>query len=129
MENIGISVTINKISDEQYSSYIENKDYQILLTGVYTGYSPDLTYYFGNNNLANYFNDDMIKLINNAGIIRNESELKEIYKQIYSKYKEDVPFIGLYRNKNITISSTSLVGTINANNYSTFYGISEWYRK
>ena len=129
LENIGISVTINKISEEQYSSYIENKDYQILLTGVYTGYSPDLTYYFGNNNLTNYFNDDMIKLVNNAGIIRNESELKEIYKQIYSKYKEDVPFIGLYRNKNITISSTSLVGTINANNYSTFYGISEWYRK
>ena len=129
LENIGISVTINKISDDQYSSYIENKDYQILLTGVYTGYSPDLTYYFGDNNISNYSNEDMQKLISLAGITKNETELEEIYKKIYAKYKEDVPFVGLYRNKSITISSTSLIGTVKSNNYTSFYGIAEWYRK
>ena len=108
---------------------MNDKDYQILYTGVYTAYSPDLTYYFATGNIENYNSDKMIELLNNATIIKDTKQLKEIYQKIYAQYKEDVPFIGLYRNKNITISSTSLVGTINANNYSTFYGISEWYRK
>lgn len=129
LENIGINVTINKISDDQYSSYIQNKDYQILLTGVFNAYSPDLTYYFADGNISNYSNDDMKKLVQNAGIIKNEDELKDIYKQIYSKYKEDVPFVGLYRNKQMTISSTSLAGQVKSNNYSSFFGIEEWYRK
>lgn len=46
LEEIGIDITINKVSNEQYNKYIDNRDYQILLTGVYTSYSPDLTYYF-----------------------------------------------------------------------------------
>ena len=71
----------------------------------------------------------MQKLISLAGITKNETELEEIYKKIYAKYKEDVPFVGLYRNKSITISSTSLIGTVKSNNYTSFYGIAEWYRK
>ena len=54
---------------------------------------------------------------------------QEIYQKIYSLYKEDVPFVGLYRSKNITISTQSMVGTVEPNNYSTFYGIEGWYRR
>mgnify|MGYP000036675659 CR=1 FL=1 len=57
LEQIGIELTINKISDEQYKEYIANKNYQILFTGVYNAYSPDLTYYFAEGNLENLLND------------------------------------------------------------------------
>ena len=88
-----------------------------------------MTYFFAPGNLENYSNDKMFELIQNAGIIKDAKQLKEIYQKIYNLYKEDTPFIGLYRNKNITISSQSLIGTIEPTNYTSFYGIEEWYRK
>ena len=129
LKDIGIEVTINKVSNDYYNSCIDNKDYQILFTGVYTSYSPDLTYFFAPGNLENYSNDKMIELMKNASIIKETKQLKEIYQKIYNLYKEDVPFIGLYRNKNMTISTQDLIGTIQSNNYTSFYGIEQWYRK
>lgn len=129
LEEIGIDITIEKVSNSKYNSHIDNKNYQILLTGVYTSYSPDLTYYFSTGNISNYLNEDMLDLLNNASILKETKQLKEVYKKIYNLYKEDVPFVGLYRNKNITISTQSLVGEIEPNNYTSFYGIEKWYRK
>ncbi|MGN1327637.1 MAG: ABC transporter substrate-binding protein [Clostridia bacterium] len=129
LEEIGIEVTVEKVSADQYGKYIEQKNYQILLTGVYNSYSPDLTYYFAGGNISNYSNDEMFELVQNAGIIKESKQLKAIYERIYSIYKEEVPFIGLYRNKNITLSSQNLIGTVEPNNYTTFYGLENWYRK
>lgn len=129
LEEIGIEITINKVSNQKYNSYIDNKDYQILLTGVYTSYSPDLTYYFSYGNISNYKSEEMEELMQNASIIRDTKQLKETYKKIYNLYKEDVPFIGLYRDKNITISAQSLIGAVEPNNYTTFFNIENWYRK
>lgn len=129
LKEIGIDIIVDKISNEQYGKYIEEKNYQILFTGVYTSYNPDLTYYFAQGNISNYSEGEMLELIKNAHMIRDEKQLQEIYQKIYNLYKEDVPFIGLYRDKNITISSDSLIGEIIPNNYTTFYGIEEWYRK
>lgn len=129
LKNIGIEVTINKITDNQYGKYIENKDYQMLLTGVYTSYTPDLTYYFLQGNIFNYESKKMNELMQKSLIIKNTKELSEIYQKIYSQYKEDVPFIGLYRNKNITLTSQSLTAKITPNNYTTYYNLESWYRK
>ena len=112
LEEIGIEVTVEKVSADQYGKYIEQKNYQILLTGVYNSYSPDLTYYFAGGNISNYTNEEMFELVQNASIIKETKQLKAIYEEIYKIYKEDVPFIGLYRNKNITISSQNLIGTV-----------------
>lgn len=129
LKNIGIEVTINKITDSQYGKNIENKDYQMLLTGVYTSYTPDLTYYFLQGNIFNYESEKMNELMQKSLIIKNTKELSEIYQKIYSQYKEDVPFIGLYRNKNITLTSQSLTAKITPNNYTTYYNLESWYRK
>ena len=101
LEEIGIEVTVEKVSADKYGKYIEEKNYQILLTGVYTSYSPDLTYYFAGENISNYINEEMFELVQNAGIIKEDKQLKAIYEEIYKIYKEDVPFIGLYRNKKL----------------------------
>ena len=69
----------------------------------------------------------VVDSIATEGII--EVSLKETYKKIYNLYKEDVPFIGLYRDKNITISAQSLIGAVEPNNYTTFFNIESWYRK
>jgi peptide/nickel transport system substrate-binding protein len=129
LENIGISVTINQLSDEQYQSALNNKDYQLLITGVYNSYSPDLSYFFGENNIFNYKNEDMLSIINSGISTKNTNGLKENYSKMLNTYKDEMPFIGLYRNKNITITSNSLIGEVATNNYSSFYNVASWYRK
>ncbi len=130
LKNIGIEVTINKITDNQYGKYIENKDYQMLLTGVYTSYTPDLTYYFLQGNIFNYESEKMNELMQKSLIIKNTKELSEIYQKIYSQYKEDVPFIGLYRNKKYNFNKSVFnCKKITPNNYTTYYNLESWYRK
>lgn len=129
LESIGISVTINELSNTQYQECLNNKNYQMLITGVYNSYSPDLSYYFGENNISNYNNEDILSIIKSGISSKNTNGLKENYKEILNIYKDEVPFIGLYRNKNITVTNQSLVGEIVTNNYTTFYNIASWYRK
>lgn len=129
LESIGISVTINALSDAQYQECLNNKNYQMLITGVYNSYSPDLSYYFGENNISNYYNEEILSIINSGISSKNTNGLKENYKEILNIYKDEVPFIGLYRNKNITVTNQSLLGEIVTNNYTTFYNIASWYRK
>lgn len=127
--SIGVEVTVNEVSSSKYQDYLSNKDYQMLLTGIYNSYTPDITYFFADGNIENYYNDDVISVLASGLSTKNEKSLSEGYKKIYDIYKDEVPFIGLYRNKNLTISSNSMVGDITANNYSTFYSISSWYRR
>ena len=129
LEAIGISVKVNYLSDEGYQNAINEKNYQMLLTGIYNSYSPDVSYFFGNGNISNYYNEKALSIINSGISTKNINGLKENYKELLEIYKNDIPFIGLYRNKNITINSQSLEGEISPNNYTTFYNIEKWYRK
>ena len=49
------------------------------------------------------------------------------YQRLYEICKEEVPYIGIARNKILALKNTNLVGEIKANWYSMFYNIGEWY--
>ena len=120
---------MKKFLGDTYNEYLQNKDYDMILTGVYNSFSPDLTTFFGEGNYSNYNNDTVNKLIANIENLSNEDELKRAYKEIYTQVMEDMPIISLYRNKNITLTNQSLTGDVKPNNYTTFYNIQNWIRR
>ena len=126
---IGIAIDIDYFSDEQYQNALANKNYQMLITGVYNSYSPNLNYYLGQNNISNYYNENILSIMNSGISSKNTAGLRENYKEILNTYKDEVPFIGLTRNKNITVVNQSLIGEVEPNNYSTYYNMENWYRK
>ena len=128
LESIGIKVSINKLSDNQYKNALKNKDYQVLLTGVYNSYSPDITQFFNSENLQNYTNEEIDKILSEIKNITDEKLIKEKYKTIQDIYSKEQPFIGLYRNKTTIIKSQNVAGEVIANNYSSYYNINNWYR-
>lgn len=128
LEQIGIKVTINKVSESQYQKVLTNKNYEMLLTGVTNSYSPDLTTFFGTDNLQNYTNQELINIINEVKSITDTNLLKEKYNRILEIYNEEVPFVNLYRNKQTVVKSQNLAGELKPNNYFSYYGISSWYR-
>lgn len=129
LEEVGIRITIQKVSEATYKQILENKNYEIIITGVYNSYSPNLETFFGDNNLQNYNNEELSKLLTEVKNTNEEKIVAEKYKKIINIYNEEQPFISLYRNKITIVKSQNLTGKITGNNYFSYYGIEEWYRK
>lgn len=129
LENMGIKINIIKANDATYQKYLQNKNYDIILTGKYIPYSPDLSSYFSEGNLANYNNETVRQLINEINNITDEKMLKDKYNQLIDTYKQDMPYIFLYYNRSTLICSPKLVGDIRPNSYNLFYNIGTWYRQ
>ena len=128
LEEIGIKINIMKASDTQYYKYLENKNYDMILTGVYHSNSPDLTAFLGDNNYSNYYNEEISNILNEIKNITDEKILKEKYERIYELYKEEVPYVMLYHNNEAILSNYNLQTSIQANSFNIFYNIENCYR-
>lgn len=128
LEQIGIKITIRKVSSSQYNAILQNKNYEMILTGVYNSYSPNIETFIGWNNLQNYSNDEINSLLNQVKNTTDENSLKEKYNRIYEIYNDEMPFVSLYRNKETVIKSQNLGGEIWPNNYFSYYNIDTWSR-
>lgn len=129
LENVGIKIKIAKVSAKQYNSYLQNKNYEMILAGTNTSLAPDMSMYFGDNNIANYQNEEAYKIIQELRSISDEAMLKEKIKRLAEIYITEVPYISLYLNRNTVVYSSNLMGDINPNCYNIFYGIEKWYRQ
>ena len=123
----GILVNIIYADDSTYNSYLNNVNYDMMLCSIEQPIAPDLTTYFGNNNLANYNQSEVQEIMSYIGNITDENELKSKYQRIYEIFNEEAPYIGIARNKILAVKNTELVGEVKANWYNMFYNIGEWY--
>lgn len=99
------------------------------MTGVTVGLTPSLNRYFESGNLANYNNNEAIKILNEIYSITDTNLLKEKYKGLQSIYQAERPYIGLYFNKSTIIYSKNLVGMVKPTWYNYLYNLETWYRK
>lgn len=129
LANIGIKVNIVTLSDYAYDRLFETRGFQMLITGVYNSYTPNINYFLHDGNIGGYHNDEVNSILNSQISTKNDKLIVDGYRKVYDIYKDELPFLGLYRGKNIIISTQSLVGTVMANNYSSFYNIATWYRR
>lgn len=128
LEDIGIKVTIVKATDAQYQSYLENRNYDMILTGVTLSVSPNLETFFGDGNLANFSTEELSSIMNEVKNITKEDLLKEKYIRIRQIYNDEMPYIGLFSNYYEVASNWTLKGSIPANWYNIFINIDNWYK-
>lgn len=129
LESVGIQVSLYKVSNSAYKNYLKNKNYDMIITGVYNGYSPDLSYFLGEDNIANYKNEEITNLLEDLKNVTDESVMKEKYNRIIEIYEDELPYICLYRNKSKVIYSMKLTGEFEPNNYTAYYHFEKWYRQ
>lgn len=129
LEAVGIKIEIEEISDNKYQNILKNHQYEMLLTGIYTPLSPDLTFFFGKENLTNYQNQEINTILKELNSITEEELRKEKYQRIIEIYQEEVPFISLYCNREMVAYSANFRGDVVPNNYQIYEGISNWYRQ
>lgn len=129
LANYGILVNIRYLTENAYMDAINNKNYEVILTGITLGYTPSLRTFFGDNNLANYYNQEVLDLMNEASNTTDENILYKNYNRIYDIYLEEVPYIGLYRNTDIIVYNQGLVCNLTANSFNIYHNIEKWYRQ
>jgi len=127
LEAIGIKIVIKKMTSTQYENSLKNKNYEMILTGVYTSLSPDLSSFLGENNLANYKNEEIKSISEELNSITDAVLRKEKYERIFEICSEELPYIGLYRNCDIVVFSSRLRGEVRPNCYNLYYNIVNWY--
>ena len=129
LNNFGIKASMLQVSNDRYIDILNNKNYECILTGIRTSFSPSLHTFFGEGNLANYNNPEVLELIKKTENTTDEGEMYDSYRTIYQKYLDEVPYIGLYRNTNIVIYNQGLVGNISPNAFNLYHNIDKWYRQ
>jgi peptide/nickel transport system substrate-binding protein len=129
LDSFGIATNIRELSDNEYYSCLQEKRYQIILTGVYGGYSPDLEMFYGEGNMANYSNSTVINILKEVRNITDEKLLKEKYNELISITLDDSAYIGLYRNRCSLIISRKMTGNYEPNNYGIFTNFNTWSRE
>lgn len=128
LENQGIRINTVQANDEQYTNMINSRNYDIALCSINLALSPDLTTFFGEGNLANYTNEEVTNLMNEAKNTTDENILKNDYSRLAEIYKTDVPYVSLYNNRYIVAYHSELVGDFTPNWYTSFYGVENWYK-
>ena len=117
-----------KTNDTQYQSYLTNKNYDMILCSMNLSVSPDLSTFFGTNNLANYSNEEVTNIMNEVKNSNDENKLKQDYKRLGEIYKSEMPYLSLYNNKYTVAYSTGLAGTLEPNWFYQFYNIKDWHK-
>ena len=123
----GITINIIEASDSDYSKYIENKNYDILLAEVTQSIAPDLTTFLGNNNLSNFSNNETNEIMRYIDNVTDENELKSKYQKLYEIFENQVPYIGIARSKIYVITNTYLSAQIDSKWYNLFFNFKDWY--
>ena len=128
LEEIGMKTTLIKASDTQYQYYLSSKNYDMIITGTTENFSPNLGTYFGEENLANYNNEEVLSILNEVKNITKEDLLKEKYTRIRQIYNEEIPYIGLYSSYYAVASNWNLRGKVAVNWYNIFMDVDNWYK-
>ena len=129
LATFGIPVTVKSVSADAYADAINNRRYECALTGIRLGYSPSLTTFFAEGNIANYYNSEVTDIMNIISNTNDDGVLYEKYNRLYDIYLEDCPYIGLYRNTEVVVSNQNLVSNMTANCYNIYHNIEKWYRQ
>ena len=130
LDDIGIEVTVERVSQNNYYNYInEKRGYDAMIININTSYSPNITTYMGDGNTSNYSSSEVNELLNQAYATGDSNTIKELYNQIIAIYNEDVPFVGLARKNNVVVYNTNLVGTTKPTAFNIFSKFQNWYRK
>lgn len=128
--NSGITVTIRKVSSQNYYNLINSRNgYDAILMNISNSFTPNINTYAGSGNISNYNNDEINQLITDSSNMDDTNQIKENYKRIIQIYNDEKPFMSIARKRNLLVYNTNLTGNLKPTPYNIYNYIEKWYRK
>lgn len=119
LAQIGITLLINKVDYGTYQKILSEKSYQLIITGIANSVNPSLEYFFGENNIANFKNNDIQQKINDLNS----------YQEIQRIANQQVVYIPLYRNKGVLLLNANVGGSFTPTSFNIYNNFDKWYRQ
>ena len=129
LAGFGIPITIHYLSSNNYENAFNSRNYDSIIAGINLGFSPSLNTFFGDNNIANYYNQEMRDILVEVDNTKDDNSLYGKYNRIFDIYMDEAPYIGLYRNTSIVVYNQKLIGNISPNLFNVYHNIEKWYRQ
>lgn len=135
LEELGLKLHIEKLSQEVFQSRLTNKEYDLALLGIQLTGPQDLLQFYGTgagSNITGYSNERLDTLLKELSKETAERKRRQIFSEIESLLLNDVPLIGLYYKQNFIFYNGAKVFGVTASrpNYQERYpGIETWYTR
>ncbi len=129
LANYGIDMYIQYYSPNNFSNAINEGEYDTAIVGIKTGFSPSLETFIGDDNMAQFHNDEISEILTEINNGVDDKTLQNDYNKIFDIYLEEAPYIGLYRTVDTIIYNQNLVGNVRANAFNIYNNIELWYRQ
>lgn len=130
LEELGIKVTVKKVSNKEFISSIENNRFELAIASidVKNEYQiQDLVSSGNKHNYANYIDTEMDNLIEELKRLEG-TEYNEKFQEFKSIYKNELPYIGLYFKTNTILTNKSVKGEYKSTAYEPYKNINNFYK-
>ena len=115
---IGIILNVNR-NDAKFVENLYAGSYQIAIVGINDSINPDLTYFYGDGNIARYNNDS----------IKSKLSDLNMYQELQKEANTECVYIPLYRSYSTLVFNVNMGGEFTPNNYNIYYNFYKWYRQ
>lgn len=121
LKAIGISSTVNQLSDKDMENALNSKNYDLALVGWKLSIIPDASSIIAS---SGYTDDKLNGYMSALTSSTSEIETKKAYKDVQTYIKDNATFISLAVRNNYIVSNSRLKGEITPNDFDVYEGIS-----
>lgn len=130
LKEIGIYVNIDAQDLNTFKKTVENRSYNMVLSGYYLTDTPNLNFIFkagGSGNLSGYSSQTIISCLNQIDNAKTLNELKTSVGSLQSALTEELSQIGLFFEMNTLLCRNNLnIGTV-LRETQVYSAVNEWY--
>ena len=129
LSDFGIVITINKVDWNTYISNLNNSKFDLAIASFETQTDFDIVEMIkkdNTNHFAKYDNEAVNSMLKDFDL--SNIYLKEKFEGLQLKYKEEVPYIGLYFKTNVLLTNKSVKGEYKSTSYNPYRNMINFYK-
>ena len=128
LDAAGIRTYLEQVPYSEYISRLNARQYDMAICEVDISANSDLKFLFETDyNIFNVSNGVLDNLMHRADKCENVASVQEIYRDICTTLRQDMPICGLYFKNGSIIFDNVLRGNIIPDNSNLFANIQEWF--
>lgn len=124
LNEIGINITIKKVNSSTYNSCITQGEYDLALSTIELQNEYDIIDLLKNKNYSKYQTVEMNEIINSLYL--DNLSIVEEFKKMQTKYRAEVPYIGLYFRTDTLLTNKAVKGQITPTWYNIYHNVWTW---
>lgn len=124
LNEIGIQVKIKKVNASTYTTNIEQGNFELALSTIELQNEFDIVDLLKNKNYSRYENTEINNVM--ASLYLDNTFVEQEFKNLQNKYRNEVPYIGLYFKTDTLLTNRAVKGQITPTWYNIYHNINTW---